>query len=89
MSAGVAVFRIRVRLCMSVFGSASVVNTPRDEPGGTNSPVVQALDGTWHERAVPILSRWLSQISRTLENDVAAGLMLVLLVVAMLLLSFG
>jgi hypothetical protein len=49
----------------------------------------RALDRTWNERAVPILSRWLGWISRTLENDMGAGLMLVLLVVAMLLSSFG
>jgi hypothetical protein len=50
---------------------------------------LRALDRSWNERAVPILSRWLGWISRTLKNDVAAGLMLVLLVVAMLLSSFG
>jgi hypothetical protein len=45
--------------------------------------------GTWNERAVPELSRWMGQISCTLENDMAAGLQLVLLAVAFMLLGLG
>jgi formate hydrogenlyase subunit 3/multisubunit Na+/H+ antiporter MnhD subunit len=50
---------------------------------------LQVLARTWNERAVPELSRWMGQITCTLENDTAAGLLLVLLVVAFMLLGLG
>jgi formate hydrogenlyase subunit 3/multisubunit Na+/H+ antiporter MnhD subunit len=50
---------------------------------------LQVLAQTWNKRAVPEFSRWMRQISGALENDMAAGLLLVLLAVAIMLLALG
>ena len=69
-------------------GVAVAADQCDDHPVGIQVPVA-CLARTWNERAVPGLSRWMGQISCTLENDTAAGLLLVLLVVAFMLLALS
>lgn len=47
----------------------------------------QRLQRIWAEQMIPLLSRSLDRITRTLENDIAAGLFLILMALIMLLIS--
>ena len=48
----------------------------------------QILRQNWIERAEPALSRWLDHATRTIENDLAAGLLIALLAVILVAMSW-
>jgi NADH:ubiquinone oxidoreductase subunit 5 (subunit L)/multisubunit Na+/H+ antiporter MnhA subunit len=49
----------------------------------------QTAKQTWHDQAVPAILRWQNRLSQSLENDLAAGLLIAVLVIVLFVVSAG